>query len=306
MKKPEPKNPVDRRSFLTCAGLALAGTTMLGSGVMALNGLTKEALAETPLEPTWDEPEAIRVPRKPVNLPPLESKDPVLHSIADNLFWNDIMMEHAMFFTLLMPGDDLARYRNQAHNFQTRFSRHLAMIRRSRIDRSNYKAMNRQTIDLVKPFLAYKLRMLELQTSARIHSLVWPLFFTHTAREADRFMKRLDMYNDGNVEFARNEVVDFWTSTMGEHAQFISQLLDPQEEALIQKADETAEAFLGNLRRSPRNFRALLQAGEDIIDFKTAAERGIETGAIKSIIHPALADHVRREAIKYVDELKRT
>ncbi|MGI8918156.1 MAG: DUF2935 domain-containing protein [Pyrinomonadaceae bacterium] len=43
----------------------------------------------------------------------------------------------------------------------------------------------------------------------------------------------------------------------------------------------------------------------DIIDFKTAAEKGIQTGKIKSIIHPALADHVRREAIKFADELKR-
>ena len=44
---------------------------------------------------------------------------------------------------------------------------------------------------------------------------------------------------------------------------------------------------------------------DDIIDFKTAAEKGIQTGTIKSIIHPTLADHVRREAIKAADELKR-
>lgn len=42
-----------------------------------------------------------------------------------------------------------------------------------------------------------------------------------------------------------------------------------------------------------------------ITDFKTAAEQGIETGQIKSIIHPALADHVRREAVRFRDELLR-
>jgi hypothetical protein len=42
-----------------------------------------------------------------------------------------------------------------------------------------------------------------------------------------------------------------------------------------------------------------------IIDFKTAAEKGIQTGKIRSIIHPTLADHVRREALKAADELKR-
>jgi hypothetical protein len=46
-------------------------------------------------------------------------------------------------------------------------------------------------------------------------------------------------------------------------------------------------------------------AAEEIINFKTAAEKGIQTGKIKSIIDPALADHVRREAVKFADELKR-
>jgi hypothetical protein len=48
-----------------------------------------------------------------------------------------------------------------------------------------------------------------------------------------------------------------------------------------------------------------LAAAQTIIDFKTAAEKGIQSGTIKSIIHPALADHVRREAIRFRDELIR-
>jgi hypothetical protein len=44
---------------------------------------------------------------------------------------------------------------------------------------------------------------------------------------------------------------------------------------------------------------------QEIIDFKTAGARGIETAQIKSIIDPRLADHVRREAVKFADELRR-
>ena len=33
---------------------------------------------------------------------------------------------------------------------------------------------------------------------------------------------------------------------------------------------------------------------------------GIKSGHIKSIIHPSLASHVRREAVRFIDELKRT
>jgi hypothetical protein len=306
-KKPESQNSsaVNRRAFLTRAGLALAGTTMLGNGMLSLSSFASEALSDTGLDPTFSLAGGGSPTQKPVYLPPQGSKDPAAHSLSDSLFWTDIMMEHALFFVLLMPGDDLAPYRAQAQDFQGKFARHFALLKQSRIDKSNYKAMNQRTIALVRPFHAYKLRMLELQTSGRMHSLVWPLFFTHTAREAQRFVGRLEMYSAGRVEFPRGEVVEFWTSTMGEHAQFISHLLDPQETALIQKAHQTAGMFLGSLKRS-RNFQALMQAGEEIIDFKTAAAKGIETGQIKSIIHPALADHVRREAVKYVDELKRT
>ena len=44
---------------------------------------------------------------------------------------------------------------------------------------------------------------------------------------------------------------------------------------------------------------------DEIIDFKVAGEKGIIAGKIKSIIHPALADLVRREAVRFKDELVR-
>ena len=50
----------------------------------------------------------------------------------------------------------------------------------------------------------------------------------------------------------------------------------------------------------------VMSAAREILDFKTEAARDIEAGRIISIIDPTLADHVRREALKFVDELKRT
>lgn len=43
----------------------------------------------------------------------------------------------------------------------------------------------------------------------------------------------------------------------------------------------------------------------EVLDFKTADEKGIKSGRIKSIIHPSLASHARREAVRFVDELMR-
>lgn len=51
---------------------------------------------------------------------------------------------------------------------------------------------------------------------------------------------------------------------------------------------------------------AILRAAETILDFKIKAVRDNEAARTKSIIDPRLADHVRREALKFVDELKRS
>ena len=208
-----------------------------------------------------------------------------------------------MFFVQLMPGPDLDGPRRQAEEFQRLFARQLEMSRDIRPD--NYVAFNRSTIDLLKRISDYKKTMREQQATGRMRSLVWPLFFTHTAREADRFATRLDMYNRGHIEFDRPEVVDFWSKTMGEHSGFIAHLLDPDEKLLIAQATKLENSFRNeNFRNVPGD--DVMKAAHEVLDFKTVGEKGIYAGKIKSIISPPLASHVRREAVKFIDELKRT
>jgi dissimilatory sulfite reductase (desulfoviridin) alpha/beta subunit len=61
---------------------------------------------------------------------------------------------------------------------------------------------------------------------------------------------------------------------------------------------------VGSLVQNP-DVDAVMSAVNTILDFKTQAVRDIEAGRIKSIIDPRLADHVRREALKFLNELKR-
>jgi len=79
-------------------------------------------------------------------------------------------------------------------------------------------------------------------------------------------------------------------------------LLDPDEATLIKKALQTSDAFDKLHDSPPPSKQPAEKAVQDIIDFKTAAGKGIEAGKIKSIIHPTLADHVRREAVKCADD----
>lgn len=231
-----------------------------------------------------------------------EARDPLAYSRADNLFWSDIMMEHAMFFQMLMPGPELDAPRQQAEEFQRLFQAQLLAAPGIRED--NYAAFNQRSIDLAKRFSEYKKRMQENQARAKIRSLVWPLFFEHTAREADRFVARLTLYNKRQIEFDRAEVIDFWSKTMGEHSGFIAHLLDPNERLLIDQATKLEKAFLREGFRQVRGDE-VMKAANEVLDFKTVGEKGIKSGRIKSIIHPTLASHVRREAVKFVDELKR-
>jgi DUF2935 family protein len=242
---------------------------------------------------------------KPTFLPEAGSNDPVVHSVAENLFWNEQLMEHAKFFVMLMPGPELAGPRGQAEQFQQTFADQLARVRTANLDSSNYAAFNRSTVELVKPYVAFKHEMRDEQAAGRLQSLVWSSFFEHTAREAERFAKRLEQFSRGDTTTDMKEAAEFWTIIMGEHAGFIAHLLDPEESELIRKAMQTSDAFRQMHESAPSSKASVEKAVDEIIDFKIAAEKGIQTGTIKSIIHPTLADHVRREALKAADELRR-
>jgi hypothetical protein len=243
--------------------------------------------------------------RKEVFLPDSGSTDPVAHSVSENLFWTDQLMEHAAFFVMLMPGPELADVRAQAERFQATFAGQFEAARTADLDGSNFAAFNHSTIELVKPFLDFKAQMGAEQASGRLQSLVWPSFFDHTLREATRFTQRLTQFSTGDTAISRSEASSFWTLIMGEHAGFIAHLLDPEERGLILQALRTSNGFRQLHAQEPSEKESVMMAVEDILDFKVAAEKGIELGEIKSIIHPTLADHIRREAVKAADELKR-
>jgi hypothetical protein len=280
---------VSRRELLAAGGTTLIGAALIGSNlsVPAIGQSTKSF--ET----------------KPVVLPRPSSNDPVDHSIAENAFWNEQLMEHAAFFVMLMPGPDLADQRKQAERFQQTFAKQLAKSKTAKLDRSNYAAFNRSTIEMVKPYAEWKRRNGDLQASGQLRSLTWSTFFDHTALEAERFSRRLEQFSRGDTSTSLSEASGFWTQIMGEHADFIAHLLDPAERDLIMKAMNTADAFHKMHDAPGASKDPLERAVNEIIDFKTAAENGIKMGKIKSIIHPTLADHVRREALKAADDLKR-
>lgn len=280
-------DPVMSRRRILVGGLALVGTSLFVDAEAAERyaGIVSKSGGS-----------------KPTYLAEAGSRDPAALSMAENLFWNEQMMEHASFFIALMPGAALAKERAQAEAFKTTFSAQLA--KSGSTDKSNYRAFNQSTIDQVRRYSEYEYRLRDEQAVGELKSLVWPTFFDHTARESDYFVQRLTRLSAGDVSMDAAKTAEFWTLIMGEHAGFIAHLLDPAEKALVAEAMKANEAFL-QMHAHPVPTGKAVKAVEDILDFKTAAEQGIETGKIRSIIDPALADHVRREAIKAADDLRR-
>jgi len=237
------------------------------------------------------------------------------------------MAEHSLFFALLMPEELAPEERAQALRFHTEFRDLFERIDATGPpERGDLKGFVESVIEPMKPLIEYKARLGEAQRTGQLRSLVWPLFFDHTRDEAERWTRRLELLGNRESDLDRKEVVSFWCNIMDEHSRFIAHLLDPDEYELIEKALNTASVFrdlssdgvkgavkalvhepgtvVGSLNQNPE-MDAVMSAAQTILDFKTEATRGIEAARIKSIIDPRLSDHVRREALKFVDELKR-
>lgn len=218
-----------------------------------------------------------------------------------------------------MPPEVAREERAQALEFMRSFTALFERIDASPPPaRSELKAYVADVTEEIKPFVEYKTRLGEAQTSGNLRSLVWPLFFDHTRNEAERWERRLNVLAAGESEFDRAEVVRFWTNIMDAHSRFVAHLLGPDEFELIEKSFETATVFrdfgspggavaamvdepgtvIDSLAKNPE-LDAVVSAAQDILDVKTRMVRDIEAGRTKSIIEPRLADHVRREALKF-------
>ncbi len=264
---------------------------------------------------------------KPVVVPDAENQDPSAHAWADARFATDIMAEHALFFALLMPPEVAGPEREEALQFNETFANLYQFIGTTPPPQNELKSFVSKVTEQIKPFIEYKARLGEAQASGKLRSLVWPLFFEHTQHEAERWTRRLETLAGGESELDKDEVSTFWTNIMDEHCRFVAHLLDPDEFELIETAMKTSHVFrdlhnhgaitgaavalghepatvINSLVENPET-NAILSAAETLLDFTTTAARGIEAARIKSIIDPRLSDHVRRESLKFVDELKR-
>lgn len=245
---------------------------------------------------------------RPVYLASMDTTDTNIRALAETIFWSDQLYEHAAFMEMLLPVEMLPAEHEKAAMFKGAFETLFEKARQTDLNPQSVRDVAMDFTGQAKGLVEFKRTLWEQQKSGQIHSLIWTTFLDHIIREADRYTGRVTRFLQGEVIPAdRDDIIEFWAQIMAEHAQFIAHLLDPTEAKLFTQALQTSDTFwrIQKEHALEGNMDPVVREVTQIIDFKTAALQGIETGKIQSIISPTLADHVRREAIFFGDELRR-
>jgi hypothetical protein len=188
-------------------------------------------------------------------------------------------------------------------------------------DPRSIKRFNEKVYHAATGIWAFKRKVLGLVLRCKLPGANnFPLLLDHTSREADYFRKRLKELNKGNLEPLPDAIIDenvFFLRIMADHAKFIAHLLDPSERKLVEMARNFSHDFdqllmqardLDSMRPQSLTTPLLDQfldqnrvSVKSLRDFKKTARELIEACRIKSIIHPLLADHVFREAERFLE-----
>ncbi|TCS95776.1 DUF2935 domain-containing protein [Hazenella coriacea] len=247
----------------------------------------------------------------------------ITESINENLFWLRIMKEHALFMSQGFDRRDKKLIR-EADQFFVMFDRRLTEVRTLRRDSSVIRKFNEGSILLTRKFREFKSTVLLLIIQCKIDGFNFPLLIDHTAREAGYFVETLKALNKGKSEPLADRIVDenvFWLRIMADHSKFIAHLLDPSERKLVSVANTFSDEFDQLLAQArdlesmvkqtePSFFNTLTRFTEDaqrsttdLRNFKKDARDLIRQCKLMSLINPILADHVTREANKFLSIL---
>lgn len=247
----------------------------------------------------------------------------VARSLDEIRFWSRIMKEHSLFLRLGFQCDD-TQLIQEANRFHAIFERieHQSLSLSTDIEPERIFEFNQAVYNAVCHIYAFKRKVLGLIIHCKIGGSNLPLLVDHVSREAAYFMRRLEQLNTGALDPLPDAIINenvFFLRIMADHAKFINHLLDPSERKLVEQAREFSHDFdqllfqavdLDSMRPESQTAPLLDQMVDQnrvsvrqLRDFKKTARELIEACRIKSIIPPLLADHVFREATRFLEIL---
>ncbi|MGA9226167.1 MAG: DUF2935 domain-containing protein [Mesobacillus sp.] len=246
----------------------------------------------------------------------------VERSLNEIRFWSRIMKEHSLFLRLGFRAED-TQLIQEANQFYRLFEKieQTALSFTNQTDPEQIRRFNSEVQQAASSIFAFKRKVLGLILTCKLPGANnFPLLVDHTSREANYFRKRLIELNEGKLKPLPDAIIKenvFFLRIMADHAKFIGHLLDPSERKLIDIARDFSNDFdqlmyqardLESMRPQSQTVPLLDQfldqnrvSVSSLRDFKKTARDLIEQCKIKSIIHPLLADHVYREADRFLE-----
>lgn len=242
--------------------------------------------------------------------------------LQESRFWIRIFKEHALFIKLGLPCD-----RTDLINEAEGLYQELSTLEDVLMARRNLDSRLVQEIGaMVSELIEFKERVLRMQLQCEMYANLFPLLIDHIRREAVRFLQLLrtgTLTPPGGsllTQLIRTEV--FWLRIMREHIDFIRQLLDPSERTLIRALEdlnvrfsdalETARELRSMSESRPNYFNRAIRFTEELEplvrelrDLKAQAfELLLQCRILSAVSSPLLLDHVRREADKFLEDLR--
>lgn len=246
----------------------------------------------------------------------------VTRSLDEVRFWSRIMKEHSLFLKLGFRCED-TQLIQEANGYYSVFEQieTKADQYNANTDPQTIRAFNVEVYNAAVHIYVFKRKVLGLIINCKLPGgNNFPLLVDHTSREANYFRNRLAELNNGQLEPLHDAIIDenvFFLKIMADHAKFIGHLLDPSERKLVEQARDFSNDFdtllwqaqdLSSMRPQSQSQPLLTQFLDQnrvsvvsLRDFKKTARDLIEACRIKSIIHPLLADHVYREAERFLE-----
>jgi len=244
----------------------------------------------------------------------------VRDGINEVRFWVRILKEHALFIQIGLPCDrpDL---KAEAGRFYELFQGlQNAVESRHSLDPTLIAEIRTAVIALIE----FKHLLTRLSVQCELPgSQLYPLLLAHITREAVHFLAFLDYCAGGQTGLlAILAEQSFWLRQMKEHIEFVISLLDPSERELLVEAQaqrvifsnllETARDLESMAEAKPETFGTVVRFTETLVtrvtalrDFKAAAyELAILCRVLSVVPTPLLLDHIRREADKFLEELR--
>lgn len=248
-----------------------------------------------------------------------EGRIDLLH---ESRFWIRIFKEHSLFIKLGLPCDRLDLIAEAQGFFEELAALEDVLMTRRSLDSRLVQEIRAVVLDLIE----FKERVLRMVLQCDISANLFPLLIDHIRREAVRFLRVLEtgrLTPPGQHLLAQLlEAEVFWLRIMKEHIEFIQHLLDPSERTLLgsletmrirfSEALESARDLRSMSESNPDYFNTAMRFTDEIVepvrqlrDVKAQAyELLLQCKVLSIIASPLLADHVRREADKFLEDLK--